>query len=179
MGIISYDDFMNFSSNIDNTSVLFPCGYCAQQHLHCEVAQEATFLGACTSCIAEGRDCDFMTETSVPEAQREPSVASQLSIDDHTNTLKELKASSHNGSESGVEARESLDEHPAKQAGNSSKVGARFSREALRILRNWLLSNHRHPYLSNEEKDNLARKLATGWQTPGEEAKFEPQALVR
>ncbi|PON22127.1 hypothetical protein TGAM01_v209001 [Trichoderma gamsii] len=156
MGIMGYDDLINFSSNIDNTSVLFPCGYCAQHHLHCEVAQEAAFLGACTSCIAEGRDCDFMTDTSVPEAQREPSVASQLSADDHTNTSKQPRSNSHNGSESGANIHDSLEEHLAKHAGNNSKAGARFSREALRILRNWLLSNHRHPYLSNEDKDNLA-----------------------
>lgn len=155
---MGYDNFINFSSSTDNTSVLFPCGYCAQQYLHCEVAQEATFLGACTSCIAEGRGCDFTTDAGVPEAQREPSVASQVSADEHTNPSKQPRISSHNGSESSVEVHESLEEHSAKHAGSNSKVGARFSREALRILRNWLLSNHHHPYLNNEEKENLARQ---------------------
>lgn len=158
MGIMGYEDFINHPSNSDNTSALFPCGYCAQQHLHCEVAQEALFLGACTSCIAEGRDCDFTADANVPEARREPSVASQLSVDNHTNTTKQLKPDSHNGSESGAELLESLEEQSSKHVGNNSKAGARFSREALRILRNWLLSNHRHPYLSNEEKENLARQ---------------------
>lgn len=154
---MGYNDFL-FSSSIDNNSVLFPCGYCAQQHLHCEVAQEGTFLAACTSCIAEGRVCDFATDTNVPEAQQESSATSQVSVDEHIHPLKQPRITSRDGSESSTEAHESLGEHLAKHAGNNPKVGARFSREALRILRNWLLSNHRHPYLSNEEKDNLARQ---------------------
>ncbi|KAL7917700.1 hypothetical protein ACQKWADRAFT_306126 [Trichoderma austrokoningii] len=158
MGIMGYDDFIDFPSSVDNTSVLFPCGYCGQRRLHCEVAQEPIFLGACTSCIAEGIDCDFTTDVNALEAQQESSVTSQLSADEHTNISKQPKTSPHNGSESSAEVHELLEEHSVKHADNNSKGGARFSREALRILRNWLLSNHRHPYLNNEEKENLARQ---------------------
>ncbi|KAH8129503.1 hypothetical protein LI328DRAFT_159845 [Trichoderma asperelloides] len=153
---MGYDDCIDFSSSIDNISVLFPCGYCAQQRLHCEVAHGGTFLGACTSCIAQGRVCDFTTDTGVTEAQGESFLESPVSADDDTNPLKQPLINSRDGSESSSEIHESLGENSATHVGNNSKVGARFSREALRVLRNWLLSNHRHPYLNNEEKENLA-----------------------
>lgn len=35
------------------------------------------------------------------------------------------------------------------------KIGARFSREALRILKTWLSSHQRHPYPTEEEKSSL------------------------
>ncbi|KAL2754482.1 hypothetical protein ACRALDRAFT_209853 [Sodiomyces alcalophilus JCM 7366] len=38
------------------------------------------------------------------------------------------------------------------------KIGARFSRESVKILKNWLLSHNRHPYPSDEEKEMLQRQ---------------------
>lgn len=38
------------------------------------------------------------------------------------------------------------------------KVGARFSRESVRILKDWLTTHNRHPYPSDEEKELLQRK---------------------
>ena len=43
-------------------------------------------------------------------------------------------------------------------AENGSKVGARFSREAVRVLRGWLSTHHRHPYPTEEEKESLRRQ---------------------
>ncbi|UQC75951.1 uncharacterized protein CLUP02_17460 [Colletotrichum lupini] len=39
-----------------------------------------------------------------------------------------------------------------------AKVGARFSRESVRILKNWLSTHTRHPYPSDEEKEMLQRQ---------------------
>lgn len=39
-----------------------------------------------------------------------------------------------------------------------AKIGARFSRESVKILKNWLLSHNRHPYPSDEEKEMLQRQ---------------------
>jgi hypothetical protein len=44
------------------------------------------------------------------------------------------------------------------QAGPMPKIGARFSRESVRILKNWLSTHTRHPYPSDEEKDMLQRQ---------------------
>lgn len=38
------------------------------------------------------------------------------------------------------------------------KIGARFSRESVRILKTWLTTHNRHPYPSDEEKELLQRK---------------------
>ncbi|ODA76741.1 hypothetical protein RJ55_08012 [Drechmeria coniospora] len=38
------------------------------------------------------------------------------------------------------------------------KIGARFSRESVRLLKNWLLSHSRHPFPSDEEKEALQRQ---------------------
>ncbi|KAK2044464.1 hypothetical protein LZ31DRAFT_565860 [Colletotrichum somersetense] len=39
-----------------------------------------------------------------------------------------------------------------------AKIGARFSRESVRILKNWLSTHTRHPYPSDEEKEMLQRQ---------------------
>jgi hypothetical protein len=43
-------------------------------------------------------------------------------------------------------------------AESGPKVGARFSREALRTLKTWLSTHHRHPYPTDEEKESLKRQ---------------------
>ncbi|GKT45591.1 homeobox protein 4 [Colletotrichum spaethianum] len=58
-------------------------------------------------------------------------------------------------------ASASADE-PATAAPNKTttpaKIGARFSRESVRILKNWLSTHTRHPYPSDEEKEMLQRQ---------------------
>lgn len=53
-------------------------------------------------------------------------------------------------------------EEPAMPVPNKSatpaKIGARFSRESVRILKNWLSTHTRHPYPSDEEKEMLQRQ---------------------
>lgn len=46
----------------------------------------------------------------------------------------------------------------APKPGPPPKIGARFSRESLRVLKNWLSSHNRHPYPSDEEKEALQRQ---------------------
>src|SRR5277367_5145029 len=41
---------------------------------------------------------------------------------------------------------------------SSGRPGARFSRETVRLLRNWLSVHHVHPYPTEEEKEDLKRK---------------------
>ncbi|WQF83479.1 Putative Homeobox domain, HTH CenpB-type DNA-binding domain, Homeobox-like domain superfamily [Colletotrichum destructivum] len=47
---------------------------------------------------------------------------------------------------------------PPTKTTTSAKIGARFSRESVRILKNWLSTHTRHPYPSDEEKEMLQRQ---------------------
>ncbi|KAF4123784.1 Homeobox domain [Geosmithia morbida] len=50
------------------------------------------------------------------------------------------------------------DGFPGRQDRPPPKIGARFSRESVRILKDWLSTHNRHPYPSDEEKEVLQRK---------------------
>ncbi|TKW57870.1 Homeobox protein 4 [Colletotrichum tanaceti] len=47
---------------------------------------------------------------------------------------------------------------PPIKTTTAAKIGARFSRESVRILKNWLSTHTRHPYPSDEEKEMLQRQ---------------------
>ena len=72
--------------------------------------------------------------------------------------VEELPSYSRNNSTSDLIALRSSNENLNEAAANSPKVGARFSREALRVLRGWLSTHHRHPYPTEEEKESLRRQ---------------------
>lgn len=46
----------------------------------------------------------------------------------------------------------------ANNEDNNPKIGARFSRESVRVLRGWLSTHHRHPYPTDEEKEILKKQ---------------------
>jgi hypothetical protein len=65
----------------------------------------------------------------------------------------------HTRSAPNLVALKTSDENINADLGDSGpKVGARFSRESVRILRGWLSTHHRHPYPSDEEKESLKRQ---------------------
>ena len=66
---------------------------------------------------------------------------------------------SHSNSASDLVALRSSNENLHSDAAeNGPKVGARFSRESVRILRGWLSTHHRHPYPTDDEKESLRRQ---------------------
>lgn len=156
--LIDPDDFIDFSSYINDIDE--PIESCPQHPAHGQLIQGDTPLGTCTSCMIPDRVSTSAPSARVPEPQPEAS-AGPRSVDDDYQTLSHrLSMHSSDGSTSNSAPLESLGEDATESAVNNPKIGSRFSREALRILRNWLLSNHRHPYPNNEEKENLA--LQTG-----------------
>ncbi|RYP26272.1 hypothetical protein DL767_008122 [Monosporascus sp. MG133] len=46
---------------------------------------------------------------------------------------------------------------PPQNPQNMPKIGARFSRESVKILKNWVSTHSKHPYPTEEEKENLQR----------------------
>jgi hypothetical protein len=73
--------------------------------------------------------------------------------------VEELGPYSHSNSATDLVALRSSNENLNSDAAEAGpKVGARFSREAVRILRGWLSTHHRHPYPTEEEKESLRRQ---------------------
>ena len=73
--------------------------------------------------------------------------------------VQELDPYSHSNSAPDLIALKSSIENLNSDAAESGpKVGARFSRESVRILRGWLSTHHRHPYPTDEEKESLRRQ---------------------
>ncbi|KAK6603104.1 C2H2 type zinc finger domain-containing protein [Botrytis cinerea] len=66
---------------------------------------------------------------------------------------------SQNNSSTDLPALQTSTENLKSDVGdNSSKVGARFSRQSVRILKDWLGLHHRHPYPTDSERDILMSK---------------------
>jgi hypothetical protein len=74
-------------------------------------------------------------------------------------SVPELDPYSHSNSASDLIGMRSSNENLNSDAAESGpKVGARFPREAVRVLRGWLSTHHRHPYPTEEEKEGLRRQ---------------------
>ncbi|TFB05349.1 Homeobox protein 4 [Trichoderma ghanense] len=147
------DEFIDFSDCIDGTAVPNEsCESCTQQHIHCRVTSENIPLGVCTPCMESARVCSLTIARGAVEGQ------TGAFTNDHQNMPQQLAGHTYSRSECSFTINESQGEDATDHVERQPKAGARFSREALRILRNWLTSNHRHPYPSNEDKENLARQ---------------------
>ncbi|MBE3109980.1 MAG: homeobox domain-containing protein [Acidobacteria bacterium] len=155
---------------------LFACGYCATAGHQCKTIREGKHSGFCTSCVALGFQCRF-GDTIAPPAFSEPAPLQQPSWaarleeqacsdlpagsepEIHANSFNQLPQLSSAGAPPPLMAPKPLDpslgQHPPTPVG---KVGARLSRESIRVLRQWLSTHSRHPYPSDEEKDMLQRQ---------------------
>ncbi|KAI6777883.1 Homeobox protein-like protein [Emericellopsis cladophorae] len=78
------------------------------------------------------------------------------------NTMLDMSSQSATPGSLRTDSRPETPGLPAAHASSSSalppKVGTRFSRESLKILRNWLSTHSRHPFPTDEERDILERQ---------------------
>lgn len=138
----------------------FPCGNCSMGGFSCKKIREGQYKGYCTSCVALGGLCSFgaapesfnLQPSDLPIATWQPLPEIQS-----TNTLHEdfqdgSAQSSQNASVTDLYLSENLSK------ATPPKIGARFSRESVRILKTWLSTHNRHPYPSDEEKIMLQRQ---------------------
>ena len=171
-------DFTDFPRWVNGMSLpVRPCEYCEKMRIHCKVLKEGKRKGDCTSCVALARDCsltqnvgmgsdgNFNTSSDVVNAWQEfndsvpkkAQVSNRSSMEslNHVDSTPDLSLNSSN---------ENLDTEVGEP-----KLGARFSRDAVRVLREWLSTHHRHPYPSEEEKSelqsrtNLSKTQLTNW----------------
>lgn len=148
---ISAEDYANFAKWIPRFGRPDqPCEYCRSSHLDCWF----TFANqtACSPCNALFRPCSFSTQEAKSSA-----VMDTLHVVQEDSTVER-------GSLTGVVALKSWDRSGADIQDDderpSRKTGTRFSRSAIKILKDWMDQHRDNPYPTDEEKQEL--KLRTG-----------------
>lgn len=142
-----------------------PCANCQRGGFSCKRISEGKFKGYCTSCVALRCECSFglasqgtgtaETETTFPANPwptfgDHPRVIPQEDIQPallHTTSAPDLMAGT---------ATAGPEDSNNKTTG--PKIGARFSRDSVKILKNWLSTHSRHPYPTDEEKEMLRKQ---------------------
>ncbi|KAJ9610319.1 hypothetical protein H2200_005096 [Cladophialophora chaetospira] len=119
-----------------------PCELCARMGLDCFLATRGAMVTGCTCCISLYRECSFV-HPKIPKGfvNTFPGIAEDQQIPE--NALTERRR-----------AMRSMEE------GRGRKTGARFPRDAVKILKQWLAEHADHPYPNEREKDEL--KQVTG-----------------
>lgn len=160
---------LDFAEHMTN-----PCHHCALGRYSCKKIKEGRYKGYCTSCVALGVECSFggcvadAIDLDPPNSilpanpfsfmghdpdslfnhELFPEAAPPASLP--SSSLDLLYPSATPTGEAGFDAMQ--------RQGPPPKIGARFSRESVRILKNWLSTHNRHPYPSDEEKEALQRQ---------------------
>jgi hypothetical protein len=135
------------------------CGYCCNRGYQCKQIHEDGRIGACTSCVALDLHCSLAPLDDLGDWKIDNGMDPNNTWIPSKSPLESPDAFSHNRSTPNLLLLRSSEENMNAEANESSpKVGARFSRESVRILRGWLSTHHRHPYPTDEEKEGLQRQ---------------------
>lgn len=143
-----------------------PCAHCSLGGFSCKKIREGRYKGYCTSCVALKVECSFggvVPDSLNPETTTFapiPINKAQFNTPFNQDNLVETPQIHSTGSASDL-ASLSLGGTGAEavpKPGPPPKIGARFSRESVRILKNWLSTHNRHPYPSEEEREMLQRQ---------------------
>ncbi|KAL2120606.1 hypothetical protein VTJ04DRAFT_4633 [Mycothermus thermophilus] len=137
------------------------CTNCYLSGYDCKRIPEGQYKGYCTSCVALRCACSFGLSNDLP-ANPWPLMG------DHPRRLPEdLSPDGQQSSPAAEASAAALTASGAENAGEASKTaaappkgkgGARFTREAVKILKNWLSTHSKHPYPTDEEKEMLAKQ---------------------
>lgn len=132
-----------------------PCTNCQLGRYQCKRIPEGQYKGYCTSCVALRCACSFGLASAFP-ANPWPVMG------DHPELLQEDTPAETHQSSSGTDMPGLTSISGAENAGSSTapraKAGARFSRESVKILKNWLSTHSKHPYPNEEEKEVLQKQ---------------------
>lgn len=141
------DDFHDFSRWIDGARLSARlCDYCQSKGLQCLVIQRDTAqVTSCTSCHALSQPC------SLSQGPRLSNLADTAASFD-----RPVLGRATSNLRGQLKFNETTDSYEGESS--TSKVGARFSREAVRVLKQWLSAHHQHPYPTDDEKEQLKRQ---------------------
>jgi hypothetical protein len=133
-----------------------PCVNCQLGGYQCKRIPEGEYKGHCTSCVALRCACSFGMASAFPANQ-------WSAMGPHPETIiqEDIHCSGHASTSgpdlAGLVSASGRDMTSASEAANA-KVGARFSRESVKILKNWLSTHSKHPYPNDEEKEILQKQ---------------------
>lgn len=139
------------------------CDGCQAGGFNCKRLEDGLYQGHCTSCVALQIKCSLVQAIG-QHASRPEQVSPKFGrlAGDHSKAFfDELQAEDLRSSSSPdpVNTNHSAEaEGEDGQKGPAPKVGARFSRESVRILKNWLSSHSNRPYPNDDEREQLQRQ---------------------
>ena len=153
-----------------------PCFQCRLRGYSCKTIHEGKYKGYCTSCVALRVGCSQaldMGQGAWPPNENFPLNPWPVA-GDHPNAILQpmsnISSSAPDMAMPPPTTLSSLSEaspavpNPDTSTASSQpptpgpgKVGARLSKEAVRILKNWYSTHSRHPYPSDDEKESLQR----------------------
>ncbi|KAH6984022.1 hypothetical protein EDB80DRAFT_656524 [Ilyonectria destructans] len=144
-----------------------PCANSALGGFSCTRICEGKYEGYCPSCASFRVECcsgtvvpeSFNPKTTNFPANRWPATGPRPKttvLEDFRDEPLHLLRSTSGIDLAGLTTQSIDDAFP--KPGPPPKIGARFSGEPVRILKNWLSTHHRHPYPSEEEKEMLRRQ---------------------
>ncbi|KAL1978300.1 hypothetical protein VTN31DRAFT_1159 [Thermomyces dupontii] len=135
-----------FKSDYPMFKVPEPCDFCRRMGLDCFLIERGELKNGCTCCISLYRECSFTHKNT-----NDKGLDTLHTVNEDTETAT--------GGLTGKRALKSLNGSTLDDfEGRGRKSGARFSREAVRILKNWLSEHSHHPYPTEEEKDELKNR---------------------
>ncbi|KAI0525862.1 hypothetical protein F5B22DRAFT_588078 [Xylaria bambusicola] len=140
-----------------------PCTNCSRWTYQCKRIREGKYKGYCTSCVALRRQCSFGPTTSscAPEGSATFPANPWPTMGDRPETSilheDDLAAIVNSGTPAPQRTvvAEVLPLSPRPQ--HQPKIGTRFSRESVRILKNWVVTHSHHPYPTDEERESLQK----------------------
>ncbi|GAP84795.1 putative C2H2 type zinc finger containing protein [Rosellinia necatrix] len=140
-----------------------PCTNCSRWSYQCKRIREGKYRGYCTSCVALRRECSFGPSpgklTSDGGATFPANPWPTMGDRPETSILHEDELAVIGGSEPISQLRTAVAEvtplSPRPQ--HPPKIGARFSRESVKVLKNWVVTHIHHPYPTDEERENLQK----------------------
>ncbi|KAL1840574.1 hypothetical protein VTJ49DRAFT_306 [Mycothermus thermophilus] len=129
------------------------CTNCRLGGYDCKRIPEGQYKGYCTSCVALRCACSFSLAFELPYNP-------WPLMGDHPRTLPEDLPADVQRSAPSASGPENPGEGTTTSAATApkGKAGARFSRESVKILKNWLSTHSKHPYPTDEEKEMLCKQ---------------------
>jgi hypothetical protein len=132
-----------------------PCANCQLGGYQCKRIL-GDYKGYCTSCVALRCACSLGLSSAFPSNP-------WPLMGDHPTAIAQEDAQvepHHSASATDLTGLASTS-GPEKSGADTvpkAKVGARFSRESVKILKNWLSTHSKHPYPTDEEKEMLQKQ---------------------